>query len=113
MVTLDPNSSTWQIFLILTLVLIAVKVLVAGYIIMKIMKKKKDAYRVVTFLNREELDFLDEVAKDLYFSDGINIPRQKLIEAIIDAFKDQGIKDKKGIEEELAKKFKKQKRGGK
>jgi len=42
MAALDPNSSTWQLFLILTIILIAVKALVSCYIIMKILKKKKE-----------------------------------------------------------------------
>jgi len=66
---------------------------------------KERQYRVVTFLNREDLDFLDSVAKDLYFSYGINMPRTKLIEEIIDAFKQKG--NKESIEEELMKRFKK------
>jgi len=67
---------------------------------------KERQYRVVTFLNREDLDFLDGLAKDLYFSYGINMPRTKLIEEIIDAFKQKG--NKESIEEELLKRFKKE-----
>ena len=69
------------------------------------MKKKKRRYRVVTFLSREELDFLDEVTKDIYFSKGVNIPRTKLIEELIEAFHD---KDKKEVEEIVLSKYNKQ-----
>ncbi|MEI8350434.1 MAG: hypothetical protein WCI77_09835 [Candidatus Omnitrophota bacterium] len=80
----------------------------------KIPNPKERQYRVVTFLNREDLDFLDSLAKDLYFSYGINMPRTKLIEEIIDAFKQKG--NKESIEEELLKRFKKEsdvQKGGK
>ncbi|NQT90721.1 MAG: hypothetical protein HQ558_05655 [Candidatus Omnitrophica bacterium] len=71
------------------------------------MKKQNKAYRVVTFLNREELDFLDGLVKDIYFSKGLNIPRQKMIECIIDAFKEEREKNKEDVEKELTEKFKK------
>ena len=67
--------------------------------------KKKRTYRAITFLNREELDFLDEIAKDIYFKYGLNIPRTKLIEEIIDSFKD---KNKEEVEKELMEKFQKE-----
>ena len=58
------------------------------------MEKKERQYRVVTFLKRDELDYLDDLAKDMYFKYGINIPRTKLIEEIIDAFKEEGSEKK-------------------
>ncbi len=64
-------------------------------------EEKKNQYRVITFLNREELDFLDELEKDIYFSHGIHIPRMKLIEEIIQVFKEKGTLNKQAIEEEL------------
>ena len=64
-------------------------------------EEKKNQYRVITFLNREELDFLDELEKDIYFSHGIHIPRVKLIEEIIKVFKEKGTLNKQAIEEEL------------
>jgi hypothetical protein len=66
--------------------------------------KEKKTYRVVTFLHRQELDFLDDLEKDLYFTHGIHIPRAKLIEEIIEAFKSKQTKE--AIEEELKEKFK-------
>jgi len=48
--------------------------------------KKQRLYRVVSFLKREELDFLDKLTKDLFFCHGIRISRSKLIQAIIQAF---------------------------
>lgn len=67
-------------------------------------KKEERLYRVVTFLKREELDFLDEVIKDLYFNYGIKVPRTKLIEEIIEAFKETAQEDKETIEKTLVRK---------
>ena len=74
------------------------------------MKKKKRYLRVVTFLNRGELDYLDELAKDMYFKYGISIPRTKLIEEIIDAFKDITQMNQEEIEQDLIKRFKAEKK---
>jgi len=69
-------------------------------------EEKKNQYRVITFLNREELDFLDELEKDIYFSHGMHIPRVKLIEEIIQVFKEKGALNKQAIEEELIRMYK-------
>jgi hypothetical protein len=69
--------------------------------------KEKKTYRVVTFLHRQELDFLDELEKDFYFTYGIHIPRAKLIEEIIEAFKNK--QSKEAIEQELLEKLKHEK----
>lgn len=58
-------------------------------------------YRVVTFLNRDEMDFLDGTVKDLYFNYGIKVPRAKLIEEIIEAFKDKSTGGKDEFEKSL------------
>lgn len=39
--------------------------------------------RVVTFLNRSEVDFLDKLGKDALFSTGIKLSRAKLIAWLI------------------------------
>lgn len=67
---------------------------------------KQNRYKVATFLNREELDFVDSIAKDLYFGYGIKIPRAKLVEEIIQAFRDKEAQDRKTLEQELIKLFK-------
>lgn len=67
---------------------------------------KKELYRVVTFLKREELDFLDDVAKDIYFDYGIKVPRAKLIEEIIEGITEKSSLDKKSIEEDLVERLK-------
>ena len=47
--------------------------------------------RVVTFLNREEVDFLDKLGKDALFSTGLKLSRAKLIAWLIDFLKGLGI----------------------
>jgi hypothetical protein len=74
------------------------------------MDKDKKLYKVVSFLDREELDFLDDVVKDIYFNHGIKIPRAKLIEEIIEALKDKKDGDAlKALEEGFIKMFKEEK----
>jgi len=47
--------------------------------------------RVVTFLNREEVDFLDKLGKDALFSTGLKVSRAKLISWLVDFMKGLGI----------------------
>ena len=47
------------------------------------MENKEILYKVTAFLNRSELDFLDQVTKDLFFSTGKKVPRSELIKEII------------------------------
>lgn len=61
------------------------------------MKHKQRLYRVVTFLKREELDFLDKLAKDIYFAHGTNISRSRLIEEVIARAKDEGSEARQGL----------------
>ncbi|MEM7816904.1 MAG: hypothetical protein QXZ20_03250 [Candidatus Aenigmatarchaeota archaeon] len=68
-------------------------------------KEMKPKFKVVSFLKREELDFLDNLAKDIYFSSGLNIPRTKLIEEIIEAFKDNKVMNKEELQREFIQKF--------
>lgn len=48
------------------------------------MENKAILYKVVAFLDRNEMDFLDQVTKDLFFSTGKKVPRSELIKEIID-----------------------------
>ncbi|MFA5099337.1 MAG: hypothetical protein WC547_00445 [Candidatus Omnitrophota bacterium] len=43
--------------------------------------------RVVTFLNRDEVDFLDKLGKDAFFSAGSKVSRAKLISWLVDMLK--------------------------
>jgi len=40
--------------------------------------------RVVTFLNRDEVDFLDKIGKDALFSTGAKISRAKIIAWLVE-----------------------------
>jgi hypothetical protein len=66
----------------------------------------KDLHRVITLLNREQIDFLDKIGKDALFSSGIKLSRTKIISAMIDAFRSsgisgQGIRSKQEFQEKL------------
>ncbi|MDD4940904.1 MAG: hypothetical protein PHS64_04535 [Candidatus Omnitrophica bacterium] len=43
--------------------------------------------RVVTFLNRDEVDYLDKLGKDALFSSGSKLSRAKLIAWLVDMLK--------------------------
>lgn len=49
--------------------------------------KKEKNQRVVTFLNRDEVDFLDKIGKDALFSTGLKLSRAKIIEWLVDFMK--------------------------
>jgi len=51
---------------------------------MKNMSEEEKNQRVVTFLNREEVDFLDKLGKDALFSTGAKLSRSKLIAWLVD-----------------------------
>jgi hypothetical protein len=58
------------------------------------MENKEILYKVVAFLDRTELDFLDQVTKDLFFTTGKKVPRSELIKEIIDlSLKSKDLKD--------------------
>jgi len=46
--------------------------------------EKEKNQRVVTFLNRNEVDFLDKIGKDALFSSGLKLSRSKIIEWMVD-----------------------------
>jgi len=47
--------------------------------------------RVITFLNRDEVDFLDKIGKDALFSSGAKVSRAKLIAWMVDLAKCLGL----------------------
>ncbi|MFH1414307.1 MAG: hypothetical protein ABIG56_05625 [Candidatus Omnitrophota bacterium] len=64
--------------------------------------------RVVTFLNRREVDFLDKLGKDALFSTGMKLSRAKLIAWLVDFMKElningRGIKSLKDLEDRIKK----------
>jgi len=54
---------------------------------MKDMHDLEKNQRVVTFLNRDEVDFLDKLGKDALFSTGLKLSRAKLIAWLVDFMK--------------------------
>lgn len=70
-----------------------------------ILKKEKNQ-RVVTFLNRGEVDFLDKIGKDALFSCGMKLSRARLIEWLVDFMKrlninGEDIKSEDDLENEI------------
>ncbi|MDD5730924.1 MAG: hypothetical protein PHN57_07345 [Candidatus Omnitrophica bacterium] len=70
---------------------------------MKDMSIQEKNQRVVTFLNREEVDFLDKLGKDALFSSGLKLSRAKIIAWLIDFTKKldiggENIKSEKDLE---------------
>ena len=62
--------------------------------------------RVVTFLNRQEMDYLDKLGKDALFSTGLKLSRAKLIAWLVDFMKalnitGNGIKSEEDFEHRL------------
>ena len=67
---------------------------------------KEPMQRVVTFLNREEVDFLDKLGKDALFSTGLKLSRARLIAWLIDFIErlrinGKGIKSEKDLERRI------------
>jgi len=58
--------------------------------------KEKTTHRVVTFLTREEMDFLDKLEKDMMFSTGKSVSRSQIIEDLAEIVTRTGM-DAKGI----------------
>lgn len=50
--------------------------------------------RVIVFLNREQVDFLDKLGKDTLFSGNKKLPRTKIIATLVDLLMDLGLSGK-------------------
>jgi hypothetical protein len=55
-------------------------------------EKKVDTHRVITMLDRDELEFLDKLGKDALFSTGHKLSYNEILKGLIDFAKDIGIK---------------------
>lgn len=67
---------------------------------------KEPMQRVVTFLNRDEVDFLDKLGKDALFSTGLKLSRSKLIAWFVDFIEKlkisgKGIKSERDLERKI------------
>lgn len=70
---------------------------------MKNINEEEKNQRVVTFLNRQEVDFLDKLGKDALFSTGLKVSRAKLIAWLVDFMKElnlngEGIKSERDFD---------------
>jgi hypothetical protein len=84
-----------------------------GFFAKKVIKMKNATNteireRVVTFLNREEVDFLDKIGKDALFTAGAKLSRAKLICWLVDFVKNshmngENIKSARDFEDRLRK----------
>jgi hypothetical protein len=62
-------------------------------------KEHNKTQRVVAFLDRKEIDFLDKLGKDALFYNGLKIPRTKIIQLMVDILTRTNV-DVKGIKTE-------------
>jgi hypothetical protein len=51
----------------------------------------KQVHRVVTFLDRQQVDYLDKLGKDALFSTGVKFPRTRVISVLIDLLRRVGV----------------------
>jgi hypothetical protein len=70
----------------------------------------KQMHRVVTFLDRAQVDFLDKLGKDALFSTGMKFPRTRIISALIDLIRKlnlsgEGLRSEQDLEERLVQKL--------
>jgi len=77
---------------------------------MKAVTGQEKNQRVVTFLNRDEVDFLDKLGKDALFSTGLKLSRAKLIAWLVDFMKGlnlkvEGIKSEREFEKRIKEVF--------
>ena len=70
------------------------------------MDEKPNTRRVVTFLTREELDFLDKLEKDMMFSSGKYISRSQILQDLAELLAKSkmnalGVKDNHELEKRM------------
>jgi hypothetical protein len=70
----------------------------------------KQMHRVVTFLDRDQVDFLDKLGKDTLFSTGLKFPRTRIISALVDLLRKanvsgEGLRSEAELEERLIQKL--------
>jgi len=78
-------------------------------------KKIKQAGRIIAFLTREEVDFLDKLGKDALFTTGHKLSRTEIISALIDAINSlsidgKDVKTAQDLKEKIIKKLGKEER---
>ena len=78
---------------------------------MKELNHTNGCHRVIAFLDRRALDYLDKVGKDALFSTGYKLSRVKIIKAAIDTLMKLDISGKRidsieGLEKEILERIK-------
>ena len=53
----------------------------------KLSRKAKKVGKIVAFLTREQMDFIDKIGKDALFSTGKKLSRSTIIQAMIEEFR--------------------------
>jgi hypothetical protein len=71
-----------------------------------ISKSARHVGRVIAFLTREQLDFIDKISKDALYSTGKKLPRTAIIQAIIEAIRrldlsGEGVHSQDELEEKI------------
>ncbi len=66
----------------------------------------KQVHRVVTFLDRQQLDYLDKLGKDALFSTGVKFARTRVISALINLLRKsnvtgEGLRSDQDLEDRL------------
>jgi len=70
--------------------------------------ERQKTHRVIALLNREQVDFLDELGKDALFSTGAKLSRTKIIYAMVNALRSlgitgEGVRTKDELEQKIVK----------
>lgn len=70
----------------------------------------KQVHRVVTFLDRNQVDYLDKLGKDALFSTGVKFPRTRVISSLIDLLRKvnlsgEGLRSERDLEDRLLRKL--------
>lgn len=67
------------------------------------MNKEINAHRVITMLNREELEFLDKLGKDALFSTGHKLSYNEILRTLIDFSMELGLSGSQAVSGEALK----------
>ena len=70
----------------------------------------KQVHRVVTFLDRSQVDYLDKLGKDALFSTGVKFPRTRVISVLINLLRKanvsgEGLRTGQDLEERLVRRM--------
>ncbi|MFC1577025.1 hypothetical protein ACFL3N_01660 [Candidatus Omnitrophota bacterium] len=74
------------------------------------METSEKLQRVIAFLNRDDIDYLDKIGKDALFTKGVKLSRVKVIRAMVEAMKElkvngRDISSEEELKEEILEKL--------